>query len=184
MKTVWYSFLLLVVSGPFVPGSASAAELFRWTDAEGRVNFGDRPPVAAGVEEVEQLPRPQFVDPGIPEGRYSVTEQWQRMQAERLAREREQSERSRQARELALREREVAASERAAENVSATGSVASPVWVVPGRPHRPVRPPHRPGHTPPPNYGLWKPDHPAFRPPSHHRPHPQRGAGAVIQITR
>lgn len=184
MKTLFYSFLFFLLAGLLTSHLASAADLFRWTDAEGRVHFSDRPPVTGSVEDVEQLPRPQFEDPGIPEGRYSVTEQWQRMQAERLAREREQSERSRQARELALREREVAASERAVENTSATGSVASPVWVVPGRPHRPVRPPHRPGVSPPPNYGLWKPDHPAFRPPSYRRPHPQRGAGAVIQITR
>jgi len=169
--------LLMVALAFSHPGTA--AELYRWTDADGRVHFSDRPPPAAEVPaEVERLPTPRFADPGIPPGHYSVTEQWQRLQAERLIRQREQWERNREARELTLREREVAAAERAAEELAAPSNVSGAVWVGPRRPWYG----HRPGR-PQPHTGLWKPDHPAFRPPPPVRPHPRpmpRGGGMRI----
>ena len=175
MKTPVQTFLFpLWIALALLP-AMSAAELYRWTDTDGRVHFSDRAPVGEPLDRVERLPAPQFADPGIPSGHYSVTEQWQRLQQERLARQRQQWERAREARELALREREVAASERAADNVSATRSVGSVGWGVPVRPrhpHRPVRPT--------PHSGIWKPDHPAYRPPSRHRPHPPRRTGVVL----
>jgi hypothetical protein len=33
-------------------GTAAAADIYRWTDANGDVQFGDRPPVGAQVEEI------------------------------------------------------------------------------------------------------------------------------------
>ena len=156
----------------------SANGLYRWIDADGRVHFSDRAPdVGVVPSEVERLPTPQFVDPGVPPGHYSVTEQWQRMQAERLARQEQQRERARQAREFALREREVAAAERAAEQPTVSSAVGYPVWTGPRRhyhKHKPVRPV--------PYSGLWKPDHPAFRAPSHPYARPKPKAGAVVRI--
>jgi hypothetical protein len=168
----------LVLAVLAVSQALSAAELYRWTDADGRVHFSDRPPAAEATTGVERLPTPRFADPGIPPGHYSVTEQWERLQAERLVREREQWERNREARELSLREREVAAAERAAEELSTPSTVSGAVWVGPRRPWHGYRP-----GRPPPHNGLWKPDHPAYRPLPPARPHPRptpRGGGMRI----
>lgn len=161
---------LLMMAGSSAP--VCADNLYRWTDLHGQVHFSDRPPASGPPSTVEKLPRPQYADPGIPDGHYAVTQQWQRLQAERQARQHEQRERQRQARELALREREVAAAERAAAQAAVAPSNDHPVWVVPRR-HPPV---YRPGKPPRPTpyTGLWKPDHPAFRPRS--RPQPRRDA--------
>ena len=151
---------LLMLASMGVPVGADS--LYRWVDAEGQVHFSDRAPASGPSTTVERLPRPTYADPDLPSGHYAVTEQWQRLQAERLARQREQRERQRQARELALREREVAAAERAAGQATVTPSSGGPVWAVPQR-HppwfRPGRPPRAVPHS-----GLWKPDHPAYRP--------------------
>jgi hypothetical protein len=166
--------------------SAWASELYRWTDADGQVHFSDRPPAAGTYDEVRHLPAPRFADPGIPPGRYSVIEQWERLRDERLAREQERREYAKQARELSLREREVAASERAADNGAAPPTVVSPVWIgprYPGRPHRPHPPPHHPPGQPKPDIGMWKRDHPAFRPPSYKHPRAPRGAGVTFRIS-
>ncbi|MDJ0739106.1 MAG: DUF4124 domain-containing protein [Gammaproteobacteria bacterium] len=165
LLTVW-------LAGALTP-PAGADALYRWIDADGRVHFSDRPPMPGAPASVERLPTPRYADPGIPSGHYSVTEQLQRLQAERLAREQQRRERQREAREQALREREVAAAERAAEQAAAAPALRTPVWVTPR-----LRPPtYRHGHHPrgpapaTPYTGLWKPDHPAYRPPQR-RPKP------------
>ncbi|WP_226664382.1 DUF4124 domain-containing protein [Microbulbifer aggregans] len=38
--------------------SATAGELYRWVDAEGKVHFGDRPPAGTNVEEMESSLKP------------------------------------------------------------------------------------------------------------------------------
>lgn len=169
MRNVLFaSPLVLFLSTPVF-----AENLYRWTDATGRVHFSDRAPPPDVATTVDELQRPAYANSGVPAGHYGVTQQWQRLQAERLARQREQRERQRQARELALREREVEAAERAAEQAVDRASSGSSVWIVPRRHirrYRPGRPPH---HVP--NTGLWKHDHPAYRLPSRpgrrHDPH-------------
>jgi hypothetical protein len=182
MRRRHHSPAVVLVAALTVSLPASGGELYRWTDAEGRVHFSDRAPASEVPAEVERLPTPRFADPGIPPGHFSVTEQWERLQAERLVRQREQWARNREARELTLREREVAAAERAAEQFSEPSTVSGAVWVAPRRPWHRHRPGHRPGR-PVPYSGLWKPDHPAYRPPPPTRPHPRptpRGGGMRI----
>jgi hypothetical protein len=177
-RTAWQARLVGSLAALVLASSAFSGGLYRWTDADGQVHFSDQPPAVGAYEEVQRLATPRFVDPGIPDGHYSVTEQWQRMRTERQARQDAQRERARQARELALREREVAASERAAEQASTSGAVSSPVWIVPRRPGHHYRP-HHPPARPLPGAGLWKPDHPAFRPPLRPQPRPGSGPGGV-----
>lgn len=163
------SVALLMVS---LSAPVCADQLYRWIDADGQVHFSDRAPAQATPSPVEQLPRPTYADPGISPEHYAITQQWQRLHEERLARERARRESDYQTRELALREREIEAAERAAEPSAVQPSWGVPVWTVPRRhlPHR--RPDKWPYHRP--NTGLWKPDHPAYRPPSrpHRRPVP------------
>jgi hypothetical protein len=156
-----------------------ADNLYRWTDADGRVHFSDQAPPPATPALVERLPLPQYVDPGVPAGHYSVTQQWRRLYEERLAREQERRERRREVQELALRKREVEAAERAADSAAAPPPLTTPVWIAP-RPHRPW---HRPGKPlrPAPDTGLWKPDHPAYRPPPHAFRRPQ-SQGTVLRL--
>ena len=42
----------MIASGLWVSCASVSAEVYKWTDAEGRVHFGDQPP-ASGAEEVE-----------------------------------------------------------------------------------------------------------------------------------
>ena len=140
---------------------AHANTLFRWTDSEGRIHFGDRPP-PADVEQVEELSVPSFAAPSLPadEDPYSILNQLGRLQAYRQNLERERRERARQEREYYLRKRELEAREQAAES-----SAGGPVYgylrpVYPRRPiHRPGGPGYRPGRP-----GPWEPVHPAYRP--------------------
>ena len=165
--------------------SSLAEQLYRWTDEQGRVHFSDRAPDGSVAGEVEALPTPQFADPGTTPDRYSVLQQWQRLSAERQAQQRARQENRYRSRELALRQREVAAAERAAEQPGASTGVWGPVWYTPPI-HRPGHPPgHRPGKRPSqlPSHGLWKRDHPAYRP---HRRHPGHRStyGAEVRSRR
>ncbi len=168
---------------------ADAASLFRWTDAEGRVHFGDRPPPAE-VPEVEELGMPAFAAPELTPDQdpYSILNQLGRLQENRRRLERERREKAWREREYQLRQRELEARERAAEAAQA-GAVSGylrPVYPwYPG--YRPGRPGHRPGH---PDYrtphrrGLWKqPDHPAYRPPGYHPP-ARPGRGVSVDLRR
>jgi hypothetical protein len=179
-RVFWRPVVVFLVA--FLPLSiTTAGEFYRWTDAQGRLHLSDRPPPNDNAADVQPLTAPRFVDPGIPPGYYSVTEQWQRLQAEGLARQREQRERARQARELALREREVAASERAAEGIAADNRVVSPVWIVPPRPYPHVRP-YYPTVRPVPDRGPSKPIHPAYRPLSRPLVEPYPAGGSAIGV--
>jgi len=176
---------------------AYANSLFRWTDSEGRLHFGDRPPpVDAG--NVEELSMPTFAAPSLPaeQDPYSILNQLGRLEANRRDLERERQERAWQRQEYYLRKRELEARERAAEAPS-----GDPVFrylrpVYPRHPiHRPGRPGHRPGRPelqpprrPP---GFWEPDHPAYRPrpPVHLPRHPVvaprvPGRGASVNLRR
>lgn len=42
---------ILLVFGSGLVGIVSAAELYQWTDADGVIHFGDRPPAGGGAEE-------------------------------------------------------------------------------------------------------------------------------------
>jgi hypothetical protein len=54
---------LLVVSGILMlAASANAAEIYRWTDADGNVHFGDRPASGVDVERMNLVSR--ATDPG------------------------------------------------------------------------------------------------------------------------
>lgn len=46
---------LLLISIPFA-GTAGAADIYRWVDADGNVHFGDTPPDDRSVEQVEVRP--------------------------------------------------------------------------------------------------------------------------------
>jgi glutaredoxin len=44
---------MLVVIGAVCSSAAFASGVYKWTDADGRVHFGDRPPADAAAEEVK-----------------------------------------------------------------------------------------------------------------------------------
>lgn len=56
-----------------VCGAGAWAEVYRWTDADGRVHFGDKPPRDAQTEQVEirinSYSAPQIVQPPTPSHR-------------------------------------------------------------------------------------------------------------------
>ena len=91
---------------------AASAELYKWTDAEGRVHFTDRKPAAAASVETLKVPRAQPPTEGggvaapVQDSR-SVLERQKRM-AEILAEEREQRDavQVRKEKELAARRRQ------------------------------------------------------------------------------
>lgn len=88
---------------------AATAELYKWTDAEGRVHFTDRRPAAAASVETLKVPRPQAPTDGggvtaPAQDARSVLQRQKRM-GEILAEEREEREaaQSRKEKELAAR---------------------------------------------------------------------------------
>lgn len=150
-RSVFLGLLCAIAS----PGMADDV-LYRWTDASGQLHVSDRPPPAE--VDAERFAAPSYQAPD-PEGdTYSVTRQLERMQQARLAQQQARDERRRAEREQALREREISHRE-AAEATSAV----PPVYIVP-RPSYPYRPrPRWDGYVPP-RTGLWKRDHPVYRP--------------------
>ena len=177
--------LLILSTGGFAT-QPSADALYRWTDNEGRVHFGDRPP-PADFHDLEDLGMPSFAPPAQPPDQdpYSIMNQLGRLQQNRQEIERERRERAWREREYYLRQRELEARERAAESAE-SGGVSGFLWPVyprvpghwPGRPGRPgYRPPHRPG--------LWpQPDNPVYRPPHQPPAGMPRAPGASISIRR
>lgn len=187
-RQFWLVALLAIGQLP----QADAGSLFRWTDSEGRMHFGDRPP-PGDVGQVDELDMPVFAAPGLPadEDPYSILNQLGRLEANRQNLERERRERAWQEREYYLRKRELEALEQAADR-SASGPVygySRPFY--PGRPiHRPGRPGHRPGwpdQRAPSRIDRWyQPDHPAYRAPRYPRtavPRPPH-RGASINLRR
>lgn len=184
----------LLATGPVTP--ACADSLFRWTDSEGRLHFGDRPP-ATDEGDVEELSMPTFAAPELPADQdpYSILNQLGRLEDNRRDLERERRERAWQEQEYYLRKRELEAREQAAEYPSGGSSWG---YLRPIRPRPPVHRPGRPGHRPgrpelqPPRRppGLWEPDHPAYwprpplvrpRPPVPTPYHPGRGASVNLR---
>ncbi len=154
-----YPALFLVLSIG-VPTVTQADGLYRWFDNEGQLHFSDRPPV--GDYEADRLQVPSFVPPVVsPEqDPYSILNQTRRLQEQREAIARERRERLEKEREYRLRQREIELQQQAQQ------APAPPTVVVyPRRHYRPlpVHPPRWPGYQRP-NFGLWKPDHPAYRP--------------------
>ena len=47
---IWFCALLIVLSFPI---SQAQGEIYRWTDAQGSIHFGDRPPVEAKTEKID-----------------------------------------------------------------------------------------------------------------------------------
>ena len=178
---------LLILSMSGLSAQPSAEALYRWTDSEGRVHFGDRPP-PADFRDLEELGMPRFASPEQPPDQdpYSIMNQLGRLQENRREAERERRESAWLEREYLLRQRELEAQERAAESAQSSGGSGFlwPVYPrVPG--HWPGHRPGRPGHLPSRRPGLWPhPDHPAYRPP--HRPPAAipRAPGASISIRR
>jgi hypothetical protein len=74
---------------------AAAGEIYRWTDAQGRVHFGDRPPAGAG----EALPLTSSPTPPAPEPDAGA----RRAQRERLLRAFEAERREREEQAAAVR---------------------------------------------------------------------------------
>ncbi|MCB1725220.1 MAG: DUF4124 domain-containing protein [Chromatiaceae bacterium] len=150
--------LLCLLLGLLAFDAGAAQLLFRWVDADGQLHVSDRPP--PGSPDVERFPLPQYVEPDSASANYSIANQLDRMQ--RLRREREQAEHERRLREreLALQRRELELRERAA---AAPEPSPAPTYVVPVRPRGHYDANRWRGYRPP-NLGLWKQDHPAYRP--------------------
>lgn len=187
---------LLVMLLSMWTAASFSEQLYRWTDEQGRVHFSDRLPAGKLEAKVETLPTPQFAAPDVPPDRYSVVQQWQRFSAERQAQKQARQEKKDREREFALRQREVAAAERAAEQAAAPSDVGGTVWLAPPYYRGGRWPGHRPGHrpgkpaSPLPSHGLWKRDHPAYRPykyrpgrhhPGKHRPGKRGNYGAEVK---
>jgi hypothetical protein len=170
---------------------ADAGSLFRWTDSEGRMHFGDRPPPAE-VEHVEELNMPSFAAPSRPADQdpYSILNQLGRLEANRQILERERRERAWQEREYYLRQRELEALEQAADRPANGPVYGYPRPVYPSHPiHRPRQPGHRPGRPvqrAPSRIDRWyEPDLPAYRPGLHPRSGvPRPLGGASINLRR
>ncbi len=150
------SFLLLTGSV-----AAGANGLYRWLDEQGQPHFSDRPPTDG--QAAEQLRRPSFAPPRVSPDQdpYSILNQAKRLEARREAIELARRERLASEREYRLRQRQIELQQQAMRTPPAT----SPAVVYRQPRHRPL-PAHRRhwhGYRRP-NYGLWKPDHPAYRP--------------------
>jgi len=177
-RHLWLLLVLLAAHA----SSAQAESVYRWTDSEGRLHYGDRPP-PSDAEQAEQLRMPSFAPPSPPveEDPYSILNQVERLETSRRNLVRERREKQREDREYKLRMRELEA-RRAASQYPVVG----PRYAVPG-PVYPVPPVHRPGlpgYRPRPP-GIWEPDHPAYRPPMHPHPpvavpYPGRGGAVVV----
>jgi len=148
------SGVMSALLGVWLCGAAGAAPVYKWVDGEGAVHFSDVPP-PQGVPLVStthfDLPPPP--PPGA-EDYYSIRNQLQRLEAQRLALERDREQRRAEAlrrrrEELALEEQQRSLQERAQEDQD------SPRYLL-GYPYAPyysgysVRRAYRPwpGHRP------------------------------------
>ena len=168
-RPTYLTVLLLVSLG--TPVFTQADGLYRWFDSEGQLHFSDRPPV--GGYEADRLQVPSFVPPAVPpeQNPYSILNQTKRLQEQREDVARKRQERLEKEREYRLRQREIELQQQA-QQAPAT------VVIYPRRYYRPlpVHPPHWRNYQRP-NLGLWKRDHPAYRP--HDFEHPKTGSSKV-----
>lgn len=135
---------VVLATGLAVAPLSAPAQLYRWVDAGGTVNYGDAPPPGArGVRAVGADSGSLSVVPGIaPEERERLRQRDEQRRLERLEREVEE-----------LRARELARASAPPEVV--VTEVFVPVWGG-----NRVRPPHRR----PPGSGPGRPEHPIAKP--------------------
>ena len=155
MHTGWIGSTLLFFVVGAVPGMVFSAGteggLYRWTDADGRIQFSDQPPAGQPYTEV-----PRVSDPS-PEAAAAARERAEAVQrmADDLAEERRlREERAAEARPLPPQPEPAPAEPRV--------EIRHYPW-YPSWPHRPIRPwppAYPPGHFPRPPHG-----HPGDRPP-------------------
>jgi len=129
------SAALIAAAAALAAPVASAETVHRWVDEDGVTHFSDTPPAAAGAApEVETLSLPaDFPEAEDTEATYySVANQWQRMKAERAAKEERALERER------LRTERAAAREAAAAAAASAAAANRPPVVVGGGAHRPL----------------------------------------------
>ena len=48
--------VILLLASTALASTVGATEIYRWVDAEGNVNFGDRPPADHPVQQIQVLP--------------------------------------------------------------------------------------------------------------------------------
>ena len=60
----WAATCVALSALTLITFSAMADKVYKWTDADGNVHYGDRPPVDAQRQEM-QLRRPPAVDPDV-----------------------------------------------------------------------------------------------------------------------
>lgn len=96
MNRFGYGAKLLAASVVWGCLASASAGVYKWTDADGRVHFGDRPPSSAAAEPIAVVP-PTSLGSGhtggsSTDGIRSLADQ---LEQERLAREQNQAEQSR-----------------------------------------------------------------------------------------
>ncbi|MCB1788315.1 MAG: DUF4124 domain-containing protein [Chromatiaceae bacterium] len=153
--------ILLLALGLIGATWADDGLLYRWTDAQGQVHFGDQPPTS-DHSSAQRFAAPRYQPPeqSPKDDPYSILNQAKRLEEARQRLEQErQAERERQ-REYRLRERELAERQAPTAEPPASAVIAYP------RPAYPYRPRFRPHQVPQPPGSLWEPDHPAYRVPA------------------
>ena len=90
--------LLAALAASTLLGSAGAANIYKWVDADGVTHYSDAAPDAAETTLIE-VPEPvsgsAAEDSAADDDYYSITRQWERMYRERLEREKLEVERAR-----------------------------------------------------------------------------------------
>jgi hypothetical protein len=140
--------------------SDATGQVYEWKDAQGVVHFSDQPPAnPASPVEVQTLPEV----PASPRGDgdyYSVENQAERLEQDRERREaarREAESQRLDAQRQAAETEEARARARQLDAASEAEPAGTSVYVYPGPPIRPPRPPH---------YDRDKPDHGPLVPPN------------------
>ncbi|WOX04177.1 DUF4124 domain-containing protein [Microbulbifer pacificus] len=89
-------YSLSLLAGFALAFSTSADELYRWVDAEGKVHFGDRPPVEAKAESLDGRLKPiNGADPTLRQD-FPDTARSRQIEQEYAARKESQQSQSRQ----------------------------------------------------------------------------------------
>lgn len=104
-RTHLLPLVLLLLAG------VARADIYRWTDAEGRVHYGDRPP-ASGAEKIVEPPPPSPLSPDEVNAQLEAIRAKRQAAAEEAARAREEkakaeAERKQRAQECAAAQRQL-----------------------------------------------------------------------------